>query len=70
MMTESKFDEAPEMLKEYILAQDLGWSLEYIRSLSENDRDKFFMLAITKMSYKNFDIINMMAITTTGKSLI
>ena len=50
MMTESKFDEAPEMLKEYILAQDLGWSLEYIRSLSENDRDKFFMLAITKMS--------------------
>jgi hypothetical protein len=58
------------MLKEYILAQDLGWSLEYIRSLSENDRDKFFMLAITKMSYKNFDIMNMMAITTTGKSLI
>ena len=36
----------------------------------ENDRDKFFMLAITKMSYKNFDIMNMMAITTTGKSLI
>ena len=40
------------------------------KTIREDDRDKFFMLAITKMSYKNFDIMNMMAITTTGKSLI
>lgn len=60
----------PKTFKEYIIAQDFGWSLEYIRSLSDVDRDNFFTMASIKLMYKNFDIINMMAITSTGKSLI
>ena len=58
------------MFKEYILAQEFGWTLEYIRSMSEEDRENLYLLTVTRLMYKNFDIINMMAMTTTGKSLI
>jgi hypothetical protein len=58
------------MFKEYILAQEFGWTLDYIRSVSEEDRENLYLLTVTRLMYKNFDIINMMAMTTTGKSLI
>jgi hypothetical protein len=58
------------MFKEYILAQEFGWTLDYIRSMSEEDRENLYLLTVTRLMYKNFDIINMMAMTTTGKSLI
>ena len=58
------------MFKEYILAQEFGWTLDYIRSMSEEERENLYLLTVTRLMYKNFDIINMMAMTTTGKSLI
>ena len=58
------------MFKEYILAQEFGWTLDYIRSMSEEDIENLYLLTVTRLMYKNFDIINMMAMTTTGKSLI
>lgn len=58
------------MFKEYILAQEFGWTLDYIRSVSEEDRENLYLLTVTRLMHKNFDIINMMAMTTTGKSLI
>jgi len=70
LFIKSKVEEVPEAFKEYIIAQDFGWTLDYIRSLSEKDKDTFFTLASTKIMYKNFDMMNMMAITSTGKSLI
>lgn len=70
MLMESKTGEAPDILKEYVLAQEFGWTLEYIRMLSDKDMESLYTLSITKILNKNFDIINMMAMTTSGKSLI
>ena len=36
---ESKIGEAPDILKEYVLAQEFGWTLEYIRMLSDKDME-------------------------------
>lgn len=58
------------MFKEYILAQEFGWTLDYIRSMSEEDIENLYLLTVTRLIYKNFDIINMMSMTATGKSLI
>jgi len=38
--------------------------------MSEQDKEAMFMLAIVGLNLKNFDIINMMSLTTTGKPLI
>ena len=70
MLTKSRIDEVPNAFKEYVLAQDFGWSLEYIRNIEEKDKDSLFALCVTKLMYRNFDTINMMALTSTGKSLV
>jgi hypothetical protein len=50
--------------------QDVGWTLDYIRSLDENEKEFFYLMALMKLHYKNFDIVNMMYMSSTGKSLI
>lgn len=70
MYTKQTYEEAPNALKEFILATEFGWTLEYIREMTESDKEAMFMMAIVKLNLKNFDIINMMSLTTTGKPLI
>ncbi len=60
----------PEACREYIIVQDVGWTLDYIRSLDENEKEFFYLMALMKLHYKNFDIVNMMYMSSTGKSLI
>jgi len=69
-LTGKKISEVPEACKEYIIVQDIGWTLDYVRSLEENEKEFFYLMALLKLNYKNFDIVNMMYMSATGKSLI
>ena len=62
--------EVPPILMEYMVAKHFGWTLEYIRTLSDDDFENFSRLAILGESYKNADIINVMGMTFAGKKII
>ncbi len=69
-MTGEQNSEVPESCKEYIIVQDTGWTLEYIKSMDDNEKEFFYLMALVKLNYRNFDIVNMMYMSATGKSLI